>query len=143
MSTKAELTRLHTLISKLQIPEDGKRAMIAEATNGRTTSSKEMTSGEITDLCNGLQKMVPAPLPAKLVPDADKDARDVMRKKIISRAHRLGWQLQGGKIDMERVNAWCVSHGHLHLQLNSYGYNDLVKLVSQMDAMYKSYLKAV
>lgn len=137
MSTKAELTRLHTLIGKLHIDEDAKRAMIAGATNGRTTSSREMTSQEIEGLCNGLASTA-------LSQQGDiKDSRDVMRKKIISRGYKLGWTLPNGKIDMEAVNTWCIDYGHMHVPLNDYKYDELVKLVGQMDATYKSYLKAV
>ncbi len=136
--TSAQLARLHILYKQLGIDTDAKKAMLMEYTEGRTDSSA------------GLRQKEADALILSLAADAAAaDPCDKMRKKIISRAHRLGWVLNPAayegkqKVDMNRLNAWCVKYGHLHKELSDYGYNDLVKLNSQMDMAYASYLKSV
>jgi hypothetical protein len=82
-----------------------------------------------------------------------------MRRQVIAIFHEAGWNLpisandeagsppgeRGGgggvRIDMERVNAWCVKHGYLHKKLNAYTYEELPKLVTQAKKYLEWYLK--
>lgn len=70
------------------------------------------------------------------------EKENLQRRKIISMFHKMGYQIDG-KIDMGRLNNWCVSHGHLHKELMSYKGADLTKLVTQAENYYKSYISTL
>jgi hypothetical protein len=71
-----------------------------------------------------------------------------MRRKIIAITRSMGWQKNvvqpNGSIiqkaDMQRIDEFCKSKGYLHKKLNQYLYNQLPTLVSQFEAVQKSYL---
>lgn len=56
---------------------------------------------------------------------------DKMKKKIISMAMTIGWVLKNGKIDMVRLNTWCVHKGMYKLSLDMHDPEQLPYLVSQ------------
>ncbi len=135
MSTQNKLPgnfkKLMALLTKTGL-QGRRHAIVWDYSNGRTESSKELTSPEIAriirDLENGFKEL---------------DRSDIMRKKIISQAHEMGWELSGHKADMARINDWCQKFGFLHKPLNQYSYTELPALVSQFDSVYRSFLKAI
>jgi hypothetical protein len=74
---------------------------------------------------------------------AGKTAKDTMTGKILSMAHEMRWELPDGKIDMKRLNAWCVKYTAAHVPLNKIPTNQLSKVVSVFEKMYKTYLKSI
>ncbi|MBA9078961.1 hypothetical protein [Rufibacter quisquiliarum] len=66
-----------------------------------------------------------------------------MRKKIISMAHKMRWQIDGTKVDIARIDAWCRKYGAPAKGFNDYTYNELPKLVTQFGKVYKSYLEGL
>ena len=124
-----QISRLHILYQQLHMTEDARRAMIAGVTNGRTNSTSGLTQEEAFALIDDLNKLAHAADPA-----------DVMRKKILSMCHRMKWETAEGKVDMERLNDWCVKSSYEHKPLKWYKYNELPQLVSQFQQVYKSYL---
>ena len=100
---------------------------------GRTESSKELINAEVLQIINDLEDKF-----------KEFDSADKMRKKIISMAHEMGWQLPASglrpKADMQRIDAWTAKYGYLHKALNSYEYTELPVLVTQFESFYKSYL---
>jgi len=70
---------------------------------------------------------------------------DKMRKKILSLTWEMNWVVKDPalKVDVERVNAWCVKYGYLHKPLNSYTYNELPKLLSQFEALHASFVNSI
>jgi hypothetical protein len=139
--TQPQLTLIHTLLSKNKLSEE-KEILVSVHTGHRTKSSKEMTRFEASDLIKYLKSLEPK-----------NDAGDKMRKKIISMAHEMGWELEGtkrivgtqkqAKIDMAHVNDWCLKFGYLHKKLDDYTYEELPKLVSQFEGAYKAHLNKV
>lgn len=125
---------VQTLISKRNL-RDHKADIVSEYTHGRGTSVKDLNfieANALIDHLNGGKKEV-----------EKESAKYKMKMKILSMAHELGWQLVGGKIDMERVNAWCNKYGHMHVDLDKYHEADLPTLVSQFEKMYTEAIKNV
>ena len=65
------------------------------------------------------------------------------RRKVISLAHELRWHLPGGKVDMAKVNAWCVAYGPEKKPLNAYPVKELAKLISQLVIVRDNFLKTL
>jgi hypothetical protein len=69
---------------------------------------------------------------------ARAEACNTMRRKIISMGREMGWHTtdhRTGKLkaNMERVENWCQEYGYLHKGLNAYTFEELPKLVTQME----------
>jgi hypothetical protein len=135
MSTKNQLPKnfkkLMALLTKSNL-QGRRHAIVWDYSNGRTESSRELSDPEtnriIRDLERGFKEL---------------DRCDTMRKKIISQAHEMGWELAGHRADMARINAWCLKFGYLHKSLNQYSYAELPALLTQFDSVYKSFLAAI
>jgi hypothetical protein len=127
----AQVSCIMAMINKLKLKAQ-KEHIIMGATDGRTTSTRELTSDEANALIKYLKSQ-----------DPDEIGAEKMRRKIISMAHEMGWKLPNSKADMERVDNWCVKYGFLHKKLNQYLYNELPKLVTQFESVYQSFLKTL
>ena len=120
---------LHRLITACGIEKEQKEDLVFQFTGMRYTSSKELTDDQAMGLIRFLRKMDPC---------------NKMRRKILSMAHEMGWELENGKVDIERVNAWTKKYGRWHLPLNDHDKNQLAYLVTQFqEGPYKSYLNSV
>jgi hypothetical protein len=127
--TKEQSIRFNTIISKLGIDKEGKEDLVYNITQGRATSSKDLTHLECDKLIKNLQ-------PNVLI-EGDKQ-----RKKILSIVHELGWETPTGKIDWNALNPYLLKYGYLHKLFNDYTPNELPKLVTQFENMLKdSYAK--
>lgn len=140
-----QIKAISTLLGKHNLV-DQKDSIISSFTNGRTTSRKDMTKAEAAALIGHLKSL-----------DEGDRRSDKMRNKILSMAHEMNWCLTASplaspltlskgegekrKVDMAHVNNWCVKSGYLHKPLDEYTYNELPRLVSQFEEVYKSYLK--
>jgi hypothetical protein len=112
---------------------DEKEALVSAFTGGRTTHVTDMHHREAYALIDHLKSLNP-----------EQRANDKMRNKILSMAHEMGWRLKGTvKVDMDHVNNWCLQKSYLHKRLDAYTHQELPKLVSQFEEMYKSYLKSI
>lgn len=155
--------QLHALLNQTGMM-DAKPYLVESFTNGRSSSSKDMSHYEAIELVKHLkgiatqQKYKTANTGTNTEPthianamptvskNTDKERASNMRKKIIALAHQMGWSSyhpdSGKKIaDMPRINAWCSKYGYLHKELNNYRLTELPKLVTQFDNLYKSFLK--
>jgi len=136
--TPAQNAALHALLNRLGMDTEAKREMIYAATEGRTKSSKELTHAEAQALIDGLQTR------AKALPFAPKPG-DTQRKKIISMARTLGWEvtaLNGQQAaDMKRIDNWCVQYGKFHKRLSQHTVKELNQLVTQFGEMARRTLQ--
>ena len=96
--TKQQITIIQTIISTNKLAAH-KEDIIAGASNGRTTSTKELTMAEANGLIEALQKQYPYQPPT--------DPLHKMRGRILSICHTLGWYKQGRKLDYDRINKFC------------------------------------
>jgi hypothetical protein len=123
--------RFHLLLTQTG-KKPHKAALVYSFTNGRSESSRDMTNQEAKELVHYLENINTADDPA-----------DRMRKKIISMAREMGWELRTatGKVaDMERIKNWVTKYGYLKKPLNDYQINELPRLVTQFEQVYKDFL---
>lgn len=124
---------VHSLLAKTGLMQQ-KATLVHSFSKGRTQSSRELSFDEATELIGYLKKVSPFGGEAK------------MRRKIISMAHEMGWHnlIEGRWVaDMRHVNNWCVQFGYLKKELNKYTHDELPKLVSQFERVYKSHLMKI
>lgn len=143
MASQEQVKAIYTLLGKFNL-RDEKESIVRSFTANRTDSTRAMKDNEAAALIGHLKSM-----------DVVDTRSEKMRKKILSMAHEMGWEKEVessklkvesskfGKraIDMEHVNNWCKSRGYLHKPLDDYTYNELPRLVSQFEQVYKDYLK--
>lgn len=132
-STSKQRSMIGFLINKLKIDPETKEEIIWQFSSGRGVSIKDLQFNEAS-----------AVIKALITGQVElKDPAEQMRRKLLSMAHEVGWELPNGKVDMERVNNWCVQFGFLHKKLNDYNANELPRLITAFEAMYVKHLKGV
>lgn len=124
--TTAQSNRLHGLIGMLGIDSEQKQYLVEQYTEGRATSTKDMSTTECQALIDHL---------AKVAIDTNADRANVMRRKAFAIAHELGWEDDQGKVDREHFDAWLLKYGYLHKGINEYSHNELPKLLTQMEQL--------
>lgn len=134
--TPQQNATIHALLGKLGLTNQ-KANIIAGITNGRTESSKELNPIEVGELIKWLQ------VEDKRMFDKQKEQCNQMRRKILAKAHRIGWELSDGKADVQRVNNWCIEKSYLKKPLNDYTFAELPELVSQFDKVYNYYINII
>lgn len=139
---KDKIKTIHALLAKIGMANDKdyKRELIQTYTNGREESTTRLSVNEAGLLISDLQALV------GMTPEQIQ--ADRKRKRILHHAHEMLWEIDdpaGGrpKVDMDRVNAWCIKSGYLHKPLNDYTLAELSKLAWQMQKVYEDFLKAV
>jgi len=103
---------------------------VYEYSQGRTESTKELHLAEVNKIINALEEHF------KKI-----DKADVMRKKCIAFAHQMRWELPDGKIDMMRVNTFCIERGYLKKPLNDYAPKELALLITQFEKAAEHFVK--
>lgn len=111
---------------------------IADVTGNKASSLQDLSDHDYRELLQYMRREVNAD---KKRLNNDADTR--LRRKVIALFANQNYLTPEGKSDMKRINEWCVKYGHLHQKLNSYSGPDLVKLVSQAEAAYKSFIAAI
>jgi len=129
--TTPQLIKVKTLMSKMKLLPFSKE-LAYSFTDGRTDSVSKMYGHEAWLLIKHLDDDGKEPTP-----------KEKMQRKLLSMAHEQGWKLYGGKINMEKVNGWCVKYGTLHKPFNAYTETELPALVTQFESMYGKYLNRV
>lgn len=132
--TRAQLICINTIISKQNIAKEIKEMMVHGFTAGRSTSSKDLYYEEAVLMIKHLKSN-----------DPNREAAEKMRRKVLYFAHEMGWvKLKNGKLiaDIQRVDDWCMKFGHVKRKLDNYPYEELPKLVSQFEAVYKHYIQS-
>ena len=129
---KSQLICINTLISKLQLQKE-KKDMVNGFSSGRTETSKELSFDEATAMISYLKSR-----------DPDEKRSENMKNYIIQMAHQMFWHLPNTrKIDMKRLNNWCIKFGYLHKKLDDHSYKELPTLVTQFEKVLKDYLNGV
>lgn len=141
MANQAQVRAIYTLLGENNL-RDEKESIVDAFTSGKTVSVRAMSFAQAAALIGHLKSM-----------DTTTQRADKMRNKILSMAHEMGWHVNGqwsivngkqkNKIDMNHVNEWCTKYGHAHKHLDDYTYNELPKLVSQFESVYKQHLKSL
>lgn len=118
---------LHSLLSRTGLMQM-KAELVYGYSGNRTSSSKELTMMEAAALISYL----------KGLPNEQAQCQ-LMRRKIIAKAHKMRWE-KNGKADMQRIENWCLQYGGFKKRLNDHTYNELVQLVTRFDNMYRKFV---
>jgi len=73
----------------------------------------------------------------------EPSSKSKMQRKILSMAHEMRWELPNGKVDMQRLNNWCVKHTPYHKPFNALTEAELPKVVSIYQKIYDAFLKGL
>ena len=122
--------KLHLLLNKAGLMEE-KPELVSFYTNGRTSSSRELSFQEAEKLIRYLESITQgktAPTPA--------DKADKMRKKVISVCYELGWiepsdEPEERRINMAVIDSFLKQRGYLKKPLNDFTEKELPRLVTQ------------
>lgn len=138
-ATPAQLKALHAMLHQQGLLRH-KTEMIDGLTQGRTSSSKELTKQEAALLLQQLDKTA-----------ARKQDNTAMLRKLFAMCFEIGWiketttvlpdgSIRKGK-DYSRVHGWVATYGYLKKPLNRYTHNELPKLISQFEIhIYSDYI---
>lgn len=110
-----------------------KEDLVADYTEGRTTSLRELSDTEFKELIASLNKMLNTTKAANW----QNTAENKMRRKIIA---ILGHQM---KYTMIHIDQWCTNYGKFKKPLNDHSHAELVKLITQAEQYYQSHMKAL
>lgn len=136
---KNQVKQIYTLLGQQGL-RGRKGDVVASFSGGRTEHVSELTKQEAAQMIAKLNEKNLEGFKAKssrLIPG------DAQRKKIIHYAHQMNYYDSHGRIDMARINQWCIKYGYLHKPLMQYRLNELPKLVTQFERIYIGYLRAV
>lgn len=133
--TKQQNSRLHALITQLNIDAETKEELVHKFTSGRTTSSSKMLVTECQSMINNLDAMTKGY--TKNIAN-ENTPENKMRRRILSICHEMGWKKEG-VLDWEKINAFLLKSGYLHKSLNEYTAKELPKLVTQFEQLLKSF----
>ena len=141
---KYQIKIIQTLISKANL-RDEKDALVLAYTNNRTKSSKEMKYQEAQGLIDHLNNATGnTPSPQNAEREIAKAREQKMKKKIFAMCHEMAWYVEGTrKIDIDRLNNWCLKYGIYVKPLDKHTYEELPVLVTQFEKVYKSYLEGL
>jgi len=124
---------VHLLLTRQQLMPQ-KESIVASFSNGRTTSVRQLSQGERSQLIRWL----------KANDDTERSA-EKMRRKIMHLAHEMNITkknaLGRSVADVQRIDEWMLKYSYLKKKLNAYTLSELPKLVSQYEAVYKSFIK--
>ncbi|MEO6456542.1 MAG: hypothetical protein ABIN97_20870 [Ginsengibacter sp.] len=124
--TKAQLSKIHVLLHQLNLIED-KANIVNQFTNGRATSSKEMTLDEAKELIRHLSTHNP---------------NERMRKKVFALAYVAGiiWgdTPEDKKMNGIKLDQFLKARGAVKKEINRMTKNELVKVVTQFEQIVKN-----
>ncbi|MNS37845.1 hypothetical protein D3C72_700780 [compost metagenome] len=120
-----------TLMNKVNIKGEAVKEMVQGFTNGRTDSRANLHFEEANAMIRHLKEL-----------DPDYNDCNRMRGKILALAHEMFWHIPGTtKIDMKRIDEWCMKLGKYKKRLNQHLKNELPALITQFEHVHASFLK--
>jgi hypothetical protein len=141
-ASQKQIQALHIILHKKGLMQF-KKEMVESFSNGRTSSSKELTMAEARDLLSALYGQSESPV---------KQDKAPMIRKLFGMCHEIGWITKkmvisenGGMEEVNdntRVYEWVTNFGYLRKELRKYTYNELPKLVSVFEEnIYVPYIR--
>jgi hypothetical protein len=124
--TPAQLKKIHVLLNQMGRMEY-KSDMVHSLTDGRATSTKDLTTNEAKAFIGYL---------------AQFDGNDKMRKKVIALAYETeiiyGQTAEDKLMNYAKLDQFLITRGAVKKKLNLLTRDELVKVCSQMEAMLKN-----
>lgn len=121
--------------------EGDRKDLISQFTEGKKDSLKSLTHWQYKEFIVWLNSFVNGSAGTKQTPEYHQ--RQLLRRKIIALFHKMHYKLDDGKIDIKRVDEWCLKYGKFKKILNYHTYNELVQLVTQVEKVYETFLKGL
>jgi hypothetical protein len=138
--TKQQIIAINTAISKKGLSDD-KKNIVSNASNGRVTSTKDLSFDEAHSLLMFLNTDT-----GNVQEKIDRQVR-----KIFAIAYDLKWIKEkpvvgaGGKIEMKKdystIYEWVLKYGYLKKELREYNEKELPELITQLQKVAGYYLK--
>lgn len=123
--TKPQLSKIHVLLTQQGLLEY-KADYISQFTNGRETSSKEMTVGEAANLLKVLSQT---------------DPNEKMRRKVFAQAYEAGYifghSWEDKRMNAAKLNRFILEKGTVKKELNKMTRAELIQTINQWDAIIK------
>ncbi len=134
--TTAQIIRIHALLNQTG-NMDNKEEIVSGFTDHRTTHSSQMTQQEAFKMIDHLAKYTP-------LQNVLNDAKNKMRRKIISMAYEMRWAKPGDwQAAVKAIDTFCKgTHGKFKKALNKHTHAELVQLVTQFEQLYKKHLSS-
>lgn len=129
--TSGQNARMHILLGKLKLDTEQRHELASQFSQGRTSSTRELTAIEANNLIHQLE------LQARMGTDEGKLYN--MRRKVFSLAHQLGWETPDGKVDRARLDGFCEKRGVAHKPLMQHTVRELAALVTQLQNVNDSH----
>lgn len=134
--TRAQIKAIASMCSYAHIGKEAKAIMVEGFSGGRCSSTTGLQHDEATDMIRHLYTLQPS--------GAETEK---MKGKIMYYAHEMRWTKLNdkGKVvaDGKRIDEWMSKYSYLKKKMNLYTYEELPKLVSQFELIYKSYLNKI
>lgn len=126
----AQIQKLHVLLNKLGIIDE-KQQIVYNTTEGRTTSSKELSFDEARQLIMSL---------------SEYDPKERIKSLVFSLAYKAGI-IYGStdtdkKINTAKLNLFIREKGTIKKNLNEMDYSELIKTHRQFEAIVKNNQKS-
>ena len=128
MTTK-QIKFVRGLLSKAGLMDE-KEEIVWNLTDGRTTHLTEMTYQETQEII-------------KMLKGQEADTRQNCLNKIFSQMHEMEWEHSNGKVDMSKLDEWCVKYTPFHVPLDDIDDDNIPLLVTLFDKVYQSFLKGI
>lgn len=124
-----------------RLPGMSKEEAVYDFTQGRTRSLRQLTTWEVQELTRKM-RLLSGEKPINTIRPTEPDPRKKMVNKVIFYGHEMGLISQeAGKKNYTRFHQFIEQKGYLKKRLKDYTFEELPKLVSQMENIYKDYLK--
>ncbi len=126
MVTKKQLTKIHVLLNQLGVIDE-KAELVKQITNGRETSSRQLTFNEAKSLLAHLSKF---------------DPLDKMRRKVFALAYEAGFiygnTLEDRQMNIAKLNKFLRVSGTVKKDLNRMNKDELIKVINQFTGILKN-----
>jgi hypothetical protein len=130
--TPGQIQMVRVLLTKAGIMKQ-KNDIAFSFSDGRSTHLADLTHPETVELVKYLRDLT----------GQQANPSDLMRRKILSAAHEMHWELPDGRIDIQRLNNWLVKYSAQKKRLDEFSHTELVQLVSQFENVLRDFLKGI
>ena len=134
----AQLKKIQTMFGKLGFEPEDKRGIISSLTNGRATSTRDITFDEAKYLINYLVGQA----------EPDKVAYQEQCRKVVGQIYRLSYEIgmsygdtpEDKLMNCAKINKFCRERGTVKKNINEMNLQELKKTHKQFEAILQSNL---
>lgn len=132
----AQLKKIQTMFGKLGFEPEDKQGIISSLTNGRATSTKDITFDEAKYLINYLVGQA----------EPDKVTYQEQCRKVIGRIYRLSYEIgmsygdtpEDKLMNCAKINKFCRERGAVKKNINEMNLQELKKTHKQFEAILQN-----